>query len=372
MPPAQKGSPRASHPGNRAAQSAAPVAITTRKPSLLPPLIALAVFLGLGILLQFVLMPGGWVFAEKPRATQAVAEIQSIRGVRINEVMTANKAACYDENGACPDWIELYNASSSPVDITGWVLTDKTTRSIRFTFPEYVMESGAYAIVFADGFLHNGVQDTWHAPFRLSSMGDTLMLFDANGTVVESMNIPALDTDQSYAFMNGSWTVTGEYTPMMENNTVNYAMLTSTRVAQNSDIIITEVMASNKSFPSPSGIACDWIEITNRGTEEIDLSGWGLSDKATKPSRWRFPQMTIKPGEYLVIYASGLDKNLDSGEMHTGFSLAAEGEDVLLYAPSRQIMDAVTYENMKTDKSWKRQADGGWTMSNSPTPGSGN
>ena len=162
-PAAQQPRPRASYPGGaqdgqrapypnaarpaqpRPAPRPAPArpipngnGITLYRPSIIRPLALLAAVLAIGILLQFVLMPSGWTMAEKPRATEAVAEIASSRGVRINEVMTANKSACYDETGACPDWIELYNASSSPVDITGWVLTDKTSRSIRFTFPEHV------------------------------------------------------------------------------------------------------------------------------------------------------------------------------------------------------------------------------------------
>ena len=153
-PAAQQPRPRAPYPGGARPAQPRPVprpaparpvphgnGITLYRPSILKPLALLAAALAVGILLQFVLMPSGWTMAEKPRAAEAVAEIASSRGVRINEVMTANKSACYDETGACPDWIELYNASSSPVDITGWVLTDKTSRSIRFTFPEHVMQS---------------------------------------------------------------------------------------------------------------------------------------------------------------------------------------------------------------------------------------
>lgn len=384
-PAAQQMRPRAAYPSGarpaqpRPAPRPAPArpaphgnGITLYRPSILKPIALLAAALAVGILLQFVLMPSGWTMAEKPRATEAVAEIASSRGVRINEVMTANKSACYDETGACPDWIELYNASSSPVDITGWVLTDKTSRSIRFTFPEHVMQSGEYVIVFASGLLKNDAGGTWHAPFKLSSAGDTLLLFDEGGTIVQSMNIPALDEDCVYALgENGTWSATREYTPLMENTSYNYALLTTTQVAQDSDLIITEIMASNASYPSPNGGLYDWIEITNRGSEAINLSGYGLSDKATKPSRWRFPDVTIQPGEYIVVYASGLDKTLD-GEMHADFRLASEGESVYLYNASRQVLDTVTYDNLKTDQSYQRQADGTWSVSTSPTPGKAN
>ena len=186
------------------------------------------------------------------------------------------------------------------------------------------------------------------------------------------MNIPALDEDCVYALgENGTWSAPREYTPLMENTSYNYALLTTTQVAQDSDLIITEIMASNASYPSPNGGLYDWIEITNRGSEAISLSGYGLSDKATKPSRWRFPDVTIQPGESIVVYASGLDKTVD-GEMHADFRLASESESVYLYNASRQVLDAVTYDNLKTDQSYQRQADGTWSVSTSPTPGTAN
>jgi len=136
--------------------------------------------------------------------------------------------------------------------------------------------------------------------------------------------------------------------------------------------VISELMASNASYRAPSGMLCDWIEIVNRGSTPINLSGYGLSDKTTKPSRWRFPDVTIQPGEYLVVYASGLDRVTETGEIHLSFRLSAERESVYLYTPSRQIIDAVSWENLKTDQSYKRQDGDSWAVSTTPTPGSAN
>ena len=186
------------------------------------------------------------------------------------------------------------------------------------------------------------------------------------------MNIPEMGEDESYAWIEKGWTVTREYTPLLENTTYNYAQLTTTQILKDSDLIVTEVMASNASHRSPSGVLCDWIEITNRGSAPIDLSGYALSDKPEKPARWRFPDVTIQPGEFVVVYASGLDRVMENGEMHASFSLSAERESVYLYTPARQVLDAVNWENLKTDQSYKRQADDSWSVSTSPTPGGAN
>jgi len=49
----------------------------------------------------------------------------------------------------------------------------------------------------------------------------------------------------------------------------------------------------------------DWIEIYNYGNEDVDLSKYHLSDDKTHPGMWSFPKMTLKPDEYLLIFASG-------------------------------------------------------------------
>lgn len=357
---------RRTQPARTVRKAYVPLPVT--KPPLMMPLLIVAAVLICGMLLQFVLLPNGFMFAEKSAAVQAVSEIDSVKGVRINEVMTGNRSAYSDDKGSASDWVELYNASSAPVAVTGWVLTDKQDRTVTFKFPEYVMQSGEYLLVFTSGDFENDLTKTWHAPFKLSSQGDTLMLFDESGTIVQSMNIPALEADHSYARKeDGTWEETREFTPLLENTRYNYALLTTTNILQGSDIELSEVCASNTMFPAPDGGLYDWIELHNKGTEAVSLSGYGLSDNADKPARWRFPDVTIGAGEYLVVYASGYDGEL-GGALHTSFRLSSEGESVYLYNPSRQVIGAVTYDNLRTDCSIKL-TDSGYASSQAPTPG---
>ncbi len=319
-----------------------------------------------------MIFPNGYYPSQSTNEVTVVAEISSSRGVRINEVMTSNKTALTTSDGDSPDWIELMNTSSSEVNITGWALVDKTSRSTYFVFPEYKLAPGETVIVFASGYLQQEVGSDFHAPFRLSSAGDTLMLSDENGTVIESINIPALGANQSYAHMDSGWTVTSEYTPALANTTLNYAALISTQPVASSDLHITEVMASNASYPAKDGGLYDWIEIYNSGSSAINLQGYSLSDNIDKPAQWKFPAVTIQPGEYLIVYASGLDSTTSSGELHTNFGLRAESESVLLYNDKGQVLDYIEYDNLKTDQSMQRRSDGSYAVSTSPTPAQSN
>jgi hypothetical protein len=72
---------------------------------------------------------------------------------------------------------------------------------------------------------------------------------------------------------------------------------------------INEVMSSNGGAITDSdGDKSDWIEFYNSGTTAVNLNGYGLSDKNDEPFQWIFPDISVKPGEYLLVFASGKDR----------------------------------------------------------------
>jgi hypothetical protein len=75
------------------------------------------------------------------------------------------------------------------------------------------------------------------------------------------------------------------------------------------DVVINEIQSSNgTTILDEDGDASDWIELFNRGSESIDLEGWGLSDRTDNPFKWVFPSVEIPPGGHLLVWASGKDR----------------------------------------------------------------
>ena len=74
---------------------------------------------------------------------------------------------------------------------------------------------------------------------------------------------------------------------------------------------ISEVMTSdNTVFADEDGEYEDWVELVNSGDTAAPLAGWGLSDDgAEAPLKWVFPAITLNPGEYLLVWASGKNRN---------------------------------------------------------------
>jgi len=96
------------------------------------------------------------------------------------------------EQTANNDWLELYNASSAPIDLGGWLLKDSKDENT-FTFPQGAqIASGNYLVVAqqVDSFVAN-YSDTIAAiggfDFGFSSKGELLRLYDATGHLVDSL-----------------------------------------------------------------------------------------------------------------------------------------------------------------------------------------
>ncbi len=101
-----------------------------------------------------------------------------------------------------------------------------------------------------------------------------------------------------------------------------------------SGLTISEFLASNdEGLRDADGDYPDWIEIHNALPAAVSLQGWYLTDDMDALKQWEFPAVSIDPGDYLVIFASGKDERDPGGELHANFSLAAGGESVALVEP---------------------------------------
>ena len=105
-------------------------------------------------------------------------------------------------------------------------------------------------------------------------------------------------------------------------------------------IVINEVMAVNHTgITDEDGDRGDWIELYNPGVMPVNLSGYGLSDKQDMPHLWVFPDITVLPGEYLLVWADGKDRVSYAG-LHTNFKVSA-GEVITLSNPSGTLVDSI-------------------------------
>ena len=104
--------------------------------------------------------------------------------------------------------------------------------------------------------------------------------------------------------------------------------------SSSAQVFISEFMAINdNTLTNDLGVASDWIELYNGGSNTVDLSGWHLTDRTNGLAKWTFPSVTLEPDEFLLIYASGLGRTNLAAPLHTNFRLDGDGEYLALVKP---------------------------------------
>lgn len=104
-----------------------------------------------------------------------------------------------------------------------------------------------------------------------------------------------------------------------------------------SSLVISEFMASMSNtniIVDEDGDSSDWIEIRNISANAVNLDGWFLTDNTNNLRKWRLPSTNIVANGYIVVFASGKDRDTPGRPLHTNFKLdAADGEYLALVEP---------------------------------------
>lgn len=119
--------------------------------------------------------------------------------VIISEFVAANGNGVRDKDGDTSDWIELFNTTHSPVNLSGWCLTDDPRRPQRWCFPEVTLPARGYLVVFASGKRQPaGEVHELHTGFKLKASADYLGLVRPRGSIASEFAYPDQKQDVSF------------------------------------------------------------------------------------------------------------------------------------------------------------------------------
>lgn len=138
-------------------------------------------------------------------------------------------------------------------------------------------------------------------------------------------------------------------------------------------VVINEIVSSNGDVNTDEdGDFEDWIELYNYGSQPINLKGFFISDNASEPLMWEFPDVNIPSKGFLLIWASGKDRK--TFPLHTNFRINQSGEPILLSDNSGKLLDKIDARFIERDYSLGRNTDGGnqLIIFETPTPGKSN
>ncbi len=315
-------------------------------------------------------LTGILAFAGGCTANPAEPGESPLKGVLfINEFLASNDSILADEQGDYDDWIELYNAGETDIDLGGMCLTDDFLVPNKWWLPDITIPAHGYLLVWADNEEGEG---PLHAGFKLNAgSGEQLGLFytDALHTLlVDSLSYGPQRTDTSYGRLpdgGSDWYLLSAPTPGAAN-VAGVSRLMGI-------LFINEFLASNDSvLADEQGDYDDWIELYNAGETDISLFGMYLTDNLSAPTKWSFPDTSITARGFLLIWA---DNEESEGPLHAGFNLSASsGEQLGLFdtdSLSNYAIDTTSFGPQRTDTSYGRYPDGqnDWQFFPTPTPG---
>lgn len=252
-----------------------------------------------------------------------------------------------------PDWIEIYNASDSTVNIGNFAIYDNGGQSgakPKLKIPEgtTIPAKGFYVVVTDIG---------GDSGFGLSSGGEEVWFENATGSIIDIVQFPAMNVSQSYG--------------RIPDGAQNWELLnTITKGQANSSVTPDPTVLINEIFSRGTAEDPDWIEVYNDSNSEVNIEGWLIYDSGgnggTKPKK-AFPAGSIIPAKgFLVIVVDDADAS--------GFGLSSNGEEVWLEKPGGTLADQVVFPALAETESYGRYPDGtaNWQVLPTVTKGAPN
>ena len=290
-------------------------------------------------------------------------------GLYINEFMASNATTICDSFGSYSDWIELYNSTDTDMDISGFGISDNLSQPMKYRFPDgSTIAAKGYLVVFCSG--NEGMQNgELHAPFGLRSYGEDVVIANRAGRIIDSYSFKNQETDVSMARIPdgaGELQSNSQPSPGYPNTGAGYSAFDAANRLPLGGVYISEFGGSTGS------VASDWVELHNSTGSAVSLAGYGISNNPKNPAKWVFPDISIEPGEYLLLYATGSADKAQKKNLKLNFCISSTGEALFFFDPNGKLIDKLSAGRMRSGQSYGRDGSDNRFYYAEPTPGAQN
>ena len=292
-----------------------------------------------------------------------VAELGS-GALLVTEVM-ANPDACSDDVG---EWVELANATTVDVDLSGLELCDGSGCSaVAFTDRSVVPAGGV--VVLARSLEACGVDVFGTFTAALSNGGDEVAL--VGSVPLDVVDYPDADPGRSWVFDPVRCEGTDQGTPGVAlacDGEPLFGDGEPVGEAWTLDDVPADVLQISEVMPNPDACSDDvgeWVEIRNTGDRAVDLTGLRLGDALSDGDVGA--TRLLGAGERAILARSD-EACVPTVDGTFAAALSNGGDDVVLLRPDGEILDTMSYPDGDAGVSWVRDG-GGWCEAVEATPG---
>jgi len=296
----------------------------------------------------------------------------------LNEVVVSNVTGAADGGGQRGPWIEVYNAGTTTVSMSGWSLTDTATNLVRWAFPtNSIVPAGGFLVAWLDADAGDSTSNEPHASFRPTvptGMVALVRTVTNDSAAVDWLAWRQVAPDRAYgSFPDGEpqgRRLLRAPTPGATNDG-SFPSL---------QLVINEWMADNTLvLADPAdGHYEDWFELYNPTDDLMDLGGASLTDTLSSTNKYVIPPgFTVPARGHRLVWADGETNQNNLAvrpDLHAGFSLSKSGEAIGLYDAGGTLVDAVVFGAQAVNISEGRFPDGTGPVIVMPsaTPGAAN
>ncbi|HEX3090411.1 MAG TPA: lamin tail domain-containing protein, partial [Ilumatobacteraceae bacterium] len=269
----------------------------------------------------------------------------------ITEIMQ-NPRLTADDRG---EYFEVYNPDDQPVDMTGFTVKDDDDDSFTVTTPVIVPAQG-YALFANKPSANGGLKPDY------SYGSDMVLQNDTDELVIADRDLVQLDRvrwDNGKTFPDPDGASMSLRDPSLDNSLgENWCASTLPWIAGDlgtpgapswclapgqQPIVIDEVMFDPEGPASERN--SEWFEVTNLGTDPVDMAGWTIVGGDMKTHT--ITSLTVAPGAHYVLAASG-DTVANGGVKAdyvygTGVPLYNASGRVILKSKAGAIVDRVEW-----------------------------
>ncbi len=233
------------------------------------------------------------------------------------------------ENGG-REWLEIYNPTTSVVEIRGWEIGDASGGSEEI-WKSGTAEASMEGKIKAGGFL---VVET--TKVSLNNTGDTIYLYTPTGGLEDSVTYPSL-SKKSYGRKvdgMGEWAVLGKVSPGVSNAETGTEQANGNEATviakENEEEIYEYNLTALEFYPCPNSGEKEWLRLQNQGTRAVNLLGFKLKNNLSSVSR-NMGDVTLNAGASAKIeFTSGVAPN--------------SGGTMLLLDPAGETVTEITYD----------------------------
>ncbi len=191
--------------------------------------------------------------------------------IRINELMASNDTTVTDETGEFDDWIELYNASDSTINLEGYALSDREMSLQKWTIDtSLVIPAKGYLILWCD---EDGEDGPTHVNFKLSKGGEHVFLSNPQGGVIDEVLFGDQITDVSLAReVDG----TGDFIQQVPTFGITNVLDTASSGGDTTMVSSTQQTSALpleiSLFPNPVSATAGFLNISGDARTELDIN----------------------------------------------------------------------------------------------------